>query len=266
MTRRPWSTLLDSYPVAADTTRARFSAWVIEHKKPRCHTAYFSVLDEIQHATGPYSRELFEALEAVDGMVATVERAARTADPRSIVCVVSDHGFAKYDRTIAINVALREAGLIDVIADAAVRDWKAMTWANAVMLKDSADEPTRATVASLLARLAADPATGVFKVMTRDEVVREGGFPGAAFVVGVRPGFAISGRVEGPLVKANDPAGTHGLLRERPEMDSAFLIAGEGIPRGRVFDRVDMRDIAPTLARLAGVALPDAEGRVLFHD
>jgi hypothetical protein len=50
------------------------------------------------------------------------------------------------------------------------------------------------------------------------------------------------------------------------EMDSAFFITGRGVARGRTIERIDMRDIAPTLARLAGVSLPQAEGRDLFAD
>ena len=42
------------YTVESDTTRAAFNAWMIEQKKPRFHTAYFSVLDEVQHERGPY--------------------------------------------------------------------------------------------------------------------------------------------------------------------------------------------------------------------
>ena len=70
----------------------------------------------------------------------------------------------------------------------------------------------------------------------------------------------------GAVVEPHEPAGTHGLLPELPEMDSAFIIAGRGVPRGRVVDRIDMRDIAPTLASLAGVSLPRAEGRDLLSE
>ena len=44
-------------------------------------------------------------------------------------------------------------------------------------------------------------------------------------------------------------------------MDATFLLAGPGIPRGRDLGRVDMRDVAPTLAALLGLSLPAAEGR-----
>ena len=47
-------------------------------------------------------------------------------------------------------------------------------------------------------------------------------------------------------------------------MHAAFFIAGPGIPRGRDLGRVDMRDIAPTVAALLGLPLPTAEGRNLL--
>ncbi len=48
-------------------------------------------------------------------------------------------------------------------------------------------------------------------------------------------------------------------------MDSTFLLAGEGIPRGLDLGRIDMRDIAPTLAAILGVTLEGAEGRDLLE-
>jgi hypothetical protein len=47
-------------------------------------------------------------------------------------------------------------------------------------------------------------------------------------------------------------------------MDSAFFVVGPGIAAGRDLGRIDMRDIAPTLAGLLGLPLPSAEGHDLF--
>jgi hypothetical protein len=44
-------------------------------------------------------------------------------------------------------------------------------------------------------------------------------------------------------------------------MDASFFVAGPGIAPGRDLGRIDMRDIAPTLAGLLRVSLPAAEGR-----
>ena len=251
------------YTVDTDRRRAAFAAWLIASRKPRFHTSYFSVLDEVQHAEGRGTPDVFSTIEALDGMIGTVAQAAVAADPRSVVCVVSDHGFARYDKTVSINLALKNAGLIDVNADGTLKDWRAITWGNAVVVKDRNDASTIRAAGEALAKLASDPASGVFRVLDNAAARADGGFPDAAFVVGVRAAYNISGRLTGALVQPAKPGGTHGLLRELPEMDSAFFIAGSGIPK-RVFERIDMRDIAPTLATLAGVSLPNAEGRDLF--
>jgi hypothetical protein len=88
-----------------------------------------------------------------------------------------------------------------------------------------------------------------------------GGFPDAAFVVAAKPGVRIDGRMEGDVLQAGLPHGTHGFLPENADMDATFLLAGPGIPRGRDLGRVDMRDVAPTLAALLGLKLPAAEGK-----
>jgi hypothetical protein len=194
------------YTVEADTRRAEFAAWLIGAKQPHLHTSYFSVLDEVEHAHGPFAKEVFATLEAIDGMVDRVAKAAISANPRSIVCVVSDHGFARYDKTVSVNVALQKAGLIDLDAAGRVTDWRAIMWSNALMIKEPANAETKRTVRTVLDALVADSSSGVFRYFDDAEARKEEGFPDAAFVVGVRPGFAISGRVTGALVEDHAPA------------------------------------------------------------
>jgi hypothetical protein len=47
-------------------------------------------------------------------------------------------------------------------------------------------------------------------------------------------------------------------------MRSTFIIAGPGIQPNHALGEIDMRDIAPTLAKQLGVSLPKAEGKPLF--
>jgi hypothetical protein len=94
-----------------------------------------------------------------------------------------------------------------------------------------------------------------------------GGFPDAAFVVGTRSReLTISAAVLicRPWQRDIKPGGGHGFLPELAEMDSSFLLAGAGLPAAQNLGRIDMRDIAPTLAGLLGVKLPTAEGRDLY--
>ncbi len=253
------------YTIDADNRRADFNAWLIAHKKPRFHTAYFSVLDEVQHATGPYTKEAYETIEAIDAMIGKVWQAAKKANKNAVVCVVSDHGFARYDKAVHLNAALHEAGLMELEAQGKLKSWRAITWGSgAIMLQDPNDSEARTKTGEVLRQLAANPANGIVKVIDNAEAKKMGGFPEAAFVVFVKPGFNIGGSLAGEILRPTKVGGTHGLWRDLPEMDSSFFIAGAGVPKGKVFDRIDMRDIAPTLAGLLGVRLPKAEGKDLF--
>jgi predicted AlkP superfamily phosphohydrolase/phosphomutase len=253
------------YTIDADHTRAAFNAWLIETKKPRFHTAYFSVLDEVQHAHGPYTPEAYATIEAVDAMIGKVWQAALKANKNAVVCVVSDHGFARYDKALHINAALRAAGLIELDPAGKLKSWRAITWGSgAVMLHDPNDEEARMKTRAVLERLAANPAHGIAKIISTTEARQMGGFPDAAFVVFVKSGYTIGSNFDGAVLRSTKSAGTHGLWRDLPEMDASFFIAGAGVPKGKVFPRMDMRDIAPTLAGLLGVQLPGADGKDLF--
>jgi hypothetical protein len=57
--------------------------------------------------------------------------------------------------------------------------------------------------------------------------------------------------------------GTHGQLPTRADNGAFFLAAGAGIRRGSALPAITSRDVAPTLAHLLHVPMPDVEGRVL---
>jgi predicted AlkP superfamily pyrophosphatase or phosphodiesterase len=252
----------DSGWVEVDRQKAAFDLYLLRTRKPHLQLCYFSGLDEEQHATGPGSPEAMAALEEIDRLVGRIRSAAeRRGGGAAYIAVVSDHGFARSDRYLDLGEPLRRAGLFRLDAQGRVASWRAFGWnaagSTAVMLHDPADEEARRKVAAVLDRLAADSANGIGRILTGAQARAEGGFPDAAFVVGARPGFSA--------VPASAPLhGEHGYLPEDPEMDASFLLAGPGLPAGRDLGRIDMRDVAPTLAGLLHVSLPEAEGRDLL--
>lgn len=256
------------YTVEADKRRAAFNVYLLEKKRPSFLTTYFAGLDEVQHAHGPDSPEAYAALEAIDALVGQVRAAAeKLGNGKAVVAVASDHGFSPLNKSLNLNAAFREAGLIEVEAGK-VKSWRAITWNSggtaAVMLNDKNDEDARGKIRQILRRLADDPESGLFKWYEGEAAQKLGGFPNAAFIVGTKPGTYIGGGLELPVIRNLKPSGGHGFLAELNVMDSSFFIAGVGIQAGKNLGRIDMRDIAPTLAGLLGVKLPMAEGRDLF--
>lgn len=261
------------YSLQDDMLRARFVAWMIEKKQPHLLTAYFSSLDEEQHHTAPYSRTTFDVLEGLDALVGKVRAAAeRTYGPRFVLAVVSDHGHITADREVHVNAALQRAGLIDVDSRGAATEGRAFAWsaggAAAIMIVDRppGQAPTsddlKRQARAVLQDLAASPANGIDRVVEGADIQALGGFPGAAFVVGLRPGFKTGSAATGAVVRpAASPGGTHGYLPGHRDMESSFFVVGERVPAGRSLGPIDMRDVAPTLAARLGVALPRAQGR-----
>jgi predicted AlkP superfamily pyrophosphatase or phosphodiesterase len=258
----------NDYSIAGDVRRAAFNVYVLEKKKPRFHLSYFGSLDEEEHKSGPYSAGTFAVLEKLDGVIGQVRDAAeRIGGGRAIICVVSDHGFALSDKEVNLNAALHDAGLIELNEQGRVKSWQAFAWygggSAGIMLRDPSDNEARKKAGEIMRRLGNDPSSGVAGVIDQTSGQRVAGFPDAAFVVAVRPPYRLGGKLQGPVTVQARSAGTHGYMPDVREMDSSFFISGPGVRAGLDLGRIDMRDIAPTLAALLGVPLPSAEGRRL---
>jgi hypothetical protein len=65
------------------------------------------------------------------------------------------------------------------------------------------------------------------------------------------------------VVNPNPTAGAHGFLSTEREMNALFVASGACIKSGKRLATVENIDVAPTIARLLGVSLKDASGRVL---
>lgn len=259
----------DAYTVEDDRRRTAFNVHLLETRRPRLHLAYLSGLDTEQHETGPGSVKTLAALEEIDALLGQVRAAAeKSGGGRAIVAVVSDHGHNRTDRELRLNEALRAAGLILLDASGKATAWKAYAWGSggsaAIHLRDPQDQATRGTVAGILEGLAAGPDAPIQKVLDGAAIRAAGAFPDAAFLVAAKPGVRIGSRMEGEVLGPVLPGGTHGFLPENADMDASFVVAGPGVPRGRDLGRIDMRDVAPTLAALLGLPLPHAEGRNLL--
>jgi predicted AlkP superfamily pyrophosphatase or phosphodiesterase len=252
----------------ADEEKARAAAVVYQRFRPYFFTLHLASVDHVQHNSGPGSPEAHEAIRRVDGAVAGLVAAARKVEPDLVVMLVSDHGFAPVSHYVNLPAAFVEAGLITLDKAERVASWEAMPWVSggsaAVVLARPNDDALRARVAALLAKLAADPSSGVGRVIDRAGVAAMGGSVQADFFIDARIGYEMGTRLTGPLVGEDANRGTHGYFLDHPEMRATLIIDGPTIRPGSLGE-VDMRDIAPTAAQIMGVALPTAEGRSLLE-
>jgi predicted AlkP superfamily pyrophosphatase or phosphodiesterase len=257
-----------------DRLRAKFAIAILQKYKPGFMTIHLSSLDHIEHETGPFSAESNAVMEQMDEIIGQLRDAAVAVDPQAVICVVSDHGFLPTNHRLNLTATFVNAGLMEpgteTISSGAtpLKSWEASVWPAgglaAIVLKNPNDEAVRKKVRDLLTKLAADPKSGINRIMERDELKKLGGFPNASFLVDLKPGFQLDSNLTGAVLRDTKQNGTHGyLITEHPELRSSFFIVGAGIARSGNLGVIDMRQIAPTLAGLFGGSLPTADGKLL---
>jgi len=248
--------------VDADAARVAAAARLIADLKPGFATVYLAGLDHIEHEHGPDTPEAKAALERIDAMLGKLIAAATAAEPDMIVALVSDHGFAPVTTDVNLFGAFIGAGLITV-EDGKVKSWDAMPWlaggSASVVLARPDDAALKDRVAKLLASLKANPATGIAGIIERPEIARRGGAPTADFWISFKPGTETGRNPTAPLTSPSASKGMHGYDPSLPEMRSTLLLWGKGLPWKGDLGEIDMRAIAPTLARLMGGELPSAD-------
>ena len=253
--------------VEADKIRTRSAITLMERHHPGFLTLHLSALDETEHLTSPFSTDSNRTLESIDAMVGQVCNAALAIDPRATIVVVSDHGFVRTDYRVNLFLPLLHAGLITstqatVGVAPTLTGWKVTLWpaggSAAVMLHDPADFQSRDLALKLLHDLAQDPANGIDQIIGQEDLVRLGGFSGAFALVVLKPPFQMGYNLRGGFITPAPSTGMHGYLPSNPQMRSSFFIRGDSVAKGRNLGLIDMRSIAPSIARLLGVTLPAA--------
>lgn len=252
-------------PWSFDERLTNIALAMIDQGRPQLLTIHLTGLDAAQHRNGPLPTNDIskQTLEETDAMIARLVRAQRAVYPDSIIAIVSDHGFHPVDATINLNAAFARAGLIELDENDRVVSWKAYSWNSggsaSVVLKDSKDDATISAVEMILSELEADESSGVASVVRGEAAVEAGALERASYLVDAKGGFAFGGALTGDTVRSQEKTtGAHGYRNTHPEMEAAFFVVGPGVAAGKSLGKIDIRQIAPTLARQLAISLPTA--------
>lgn len=118
---------------------------------------------------------------------------------------------------------------------------------------------TVAAHASIVVPAIAELGPAVARRIEHDEPVTLGGDPHASFALVAAPGHGFSDKRTGELIAQTPPHGNHGWPPSDPAMAASLIAFGPAVPHVSL-GTIDMVDIAPTIARWLGVALPSATG------
>jgi predicted AlkP superfamily pyrophosphatase or phosphodiesterase len=247
-----------------DEIWTRAGEHIIETHKPNLLLFHLLTTDSAQHTYGARSLAGNTALALADAKVGRLIDATKRAGifDRTTFVIVSDHGFKTYKRSIRPNALLKQKGL-------GKSAWVIPEGGTAMVYVTSNTDKK-----GLVSRLTSEfsQMEGVSRVVAPEEFASLG-LPDPAknnrmadLVLAAHDGYSFSGAPDGePIVSvpAGATPGAHGYLNTDPEMYAILVLSGSGIRKGAKLGTARNIDVAPTIARLLGVTLSGAEGKVL---
>lgn len=251
-----------------DLNRAKFAQALLEMKRPDFSTIYLTALDHNQHIFGPGTQQAKDVLKTLDTTLGEIIQTARQVNPKTVIFVVSDHGFAQVNHDVNLMGAFLQNGLIQYDAvSKKVTGWTATPWYSggsaAIMMKDPSDKATYDKVKAVLEQLRSNPELGIAAVYEKPLIRQMGANPLAQFWVDFKLGYEMGTDPSAPLVSPSKNKGMHGYSPTNPEMHATLIVSKPKKNSSTNLGTVDMRDIAPTIAHVLGVPFKNTEGKVL---
>jgi predicted AlkP superfamily pyrophosphatase or phosphodiesterase len=253
---------------ASDFALAEAAAHAITTRQPALTAIHLLMTDVVQHEVGPRHYRSQAALTTADAAVGLMVKAVQDAglSDRTTFIVGADHGFATVEWQV--NVAPAFAG--STVADKVTVHPQG--WSLFVELKPEFDAARdQAALDEVLAR--AQAIDGVARIV-RPEEFHALGLPTYDESPYIRGHYMIVGEIDTYVAYKPEDASTartplteahhgHGYLPEHPDMYPVLVLSGRGVAQGKKIGHVRNLDVAPTIARLLGLDMPDVDGRVL---
>ena len=220
-----------------DRTRTLATVYLLKYEKPHLILLHLVDHDAEAHHNGPFSREANAMIEYSDELIGQMLAAA----PKDlVVALVSDHGFERADKVVDVNQILKQESI-----------------AGTVEMRPGFLTANDARVVEWLRAASAANKHGIGREIPKEEVQRFApSLTKAAAVFESAEHFLFGPAKAGEVFSEPAERGVHGLWPGRKDYAASLILWGKGIKPARK-PRASMLTIAPRLAKILGVQLPN---------
>lgn len=250
---------------AKEARVAEMVSYLLKQHHPQLITVALQHTDSFQHRYGREAPEVQRSVAVTDRAIARIVEAAERAGilERTAFVISGDHGFTNISVSVAPNVWLVEAGLLEARDDRG--NWRAAFQTSGgsafLYLRDPNDLETTKKVREVLDALP-KPTKNLFRIVERDELDSIGANQDVPFALSANPIAGFSGAANGPdILQAS--GGTHGHFPDFANMEIGFVAWGAGVRESVQLSQIGLEDVAPFAAALLGLSFPDADGLLI---
>lgn len=224
---------------------------VIASHAPDLSAVHLVDLDDMRHHHGVFNRETRKAIQRLDHRAAEIwETMQHTPGMEgAALCLVSDHGQADVRETVSLGEALTRLGLGSLFTV------QSNGFGAYLFFRQKEEEAAHLGELTdfLRQHMKELRASAVYSA---EDLAAMGAVEGVSLAVEAAPGVVY----DDGLPQAKREKATHGFGPGHPAENCLFALRGKGIREGVWIPDMPMRDVAPTLAGILGVKMPQARG------
>jgi predicted AlkP superfamily pyrophosphatase or phosphodiesterase len=249
-----------------DQFKADAAANLIEKHRPNLLLVNLDSYAKAVRRYGVQSREAIIALEFIDELLKKIIDPAKKISSETTIFIVSDSGSMRVDKTFNPNVVLEKKGWLTTGEKGRITSWLAVAQtfggSAAIFLREPQDKKAIAEIQEIFDKIHKRPDSPIWQIITTQEASKLGADPRAVLYLDVAPAYTMSSRVTGSSISTSSEKAANGYLPSRSDMLTILIISGNGIKPGSQLEYGRLIDIAPTAARLLGLEMRTARGRV----
>jgi predicted AlkP superfamily pyrophosphatase or phosphodiesterase len=249
-----------------DQFKAEAAAHIIETHRPNLLMVNLDSYARASRRYGVQSREAIIALEFIDELLKKIIDPAEKISSETTIFIVSDSGLMRVEKTFNPNVVLEKNGWLTTGEKRRITSWRAVAQtfggSAAIFLREPQDKKAIAEIQEVFDKIQKKPDSPIWQIVTTQDASKLGADPRAVFYLDVAPAYAMSSRATGSSISNTSEKAAHGYLPSRSDMLAVMIISGNGIKPGSKIEYGRLIDIAPTAARLLGLEMRTARGRV----
>ena len=253
--------------------------YTIDKYSPELMFIHFTDVDTNRHHHGYSGKEAIDGLYRHDkrlGEIIKVLEEKKILSETNIVAL-GDHSQIDVNKIIKLNLLFKENNLISLNGKGKVSDYealcKSLDGSAYVYLKNPKDERIKEKVEELLKGVEENEAKPIEFILKDNEILAEGADPNASFMIEASKNFYFVDDIEGDLIEdinENEVGvidhrhkATHGYSNKKENYGTFFIGYGKDFKKGIVLDKGKLINHGPTLAKVLGVELKDADGEAV---
>lgn len=249
--------------------------YTIAHYNPDMMMIHFTDVDTNRHIYGVDHPKIKDAFKRHDQRLGELMRALEASGDmdKTTIVILGDHCQFDTERVVYFNYLLAREGFLKADGDK-ITDYTFISKncdGCTYIYENPKKKPTKEEfekLTELLQKCKEDPLYGIDRIFTGKEAGELGADDTCVYLIEAKaPVFYLDAchTLTEPVseMKKGKMRGTHGYLPDKPDYETFFMTFGYGIKEGTEIPSMHLYDEGPTLAKIIGVTLLDADGKCI---